>query len=84
MFNKDAEINHEAVLKKLLEITAARGKKATDRQDQIGLLKELRSIAASKNLGPAMDVKILLNIISAIYDYNPNIATCMKAEMWQQ
>ncbi len=84
MFSKDAEINHEAVVKKLFEITAARGKKATDRQDQIGLLKELRGIATFHNLGTPIDLKILFNIIAAIYDYNPNIATCMKPEMWEQ
>jgi len=84
MFNKDAEINHEAVLKKLLEIVAARGKKGTDRTEQINLLHELRAIASEKALGSAIDVKILFNVIAAIYDYNPNIATCMKPEMWEQ
>lgn len=83
MFSKDAEINHEAVLKKLLEILAARGKKATDRSEQMDMLGELRIIADANNLGPAMDVKILFNICAAIYDYNPNIATCMKPEMWE-
>ena len=82
MFSKDAEITHEAVLKKLVEILAARGKKATDRSEQMDMLAELRGIAANKNLGSAMDVKILFNICAAIYDYNPNIATCMKPEMW--
>jgi len=83
MFSKDAEINHEAVLKKLVEILAARGKKATDRSEQMEMLAELRSIADANNLGSAMDVKILFNICAAIYDYNPNIATCMKADMWE-
>ena len=31
MFDKDAEINHSLVIKKLHEIVAARGKKRTDR-----------------------------------------------------
>ena len=42
MFSKDAEITHEAVIKKLAEITAARGKKGTDRSQMIELLIELR------------------------------------------
>jgi len=83
MFSKDAEINHDAVLKKLIEILAARGKKATDRSEQMDMLAELRSIADANNLGAAMDVKILFNICAAIYDYNPNIATCMKGDMWE-
>ena len=84
MFSKDAEITHEAVLKKLHEIVGARGKKATDRNTQIEMLIELRSIAKAHELGSAMDVKIMFNICSAIYDYNPNIATCMRSEMWDK
>ncbi|KAL4224197.1 Eukaryotic translation initiation factor 3 subunit C [Mactra antiquata] len=83
MFPKDTEVNHEAVNKKLVEIIAARGKKGTDRQEQIELLKELASIAETNNLGRAMAVKIGFNIIAAIFDYNPNIATCMRQEMWE-
>lgn len=83
MFAKDTEVNHEAVSKKLLEIIAARGKKGTDRQEQIELLKELYTIAEDNKLGYAMSVKIGFNIIAAIYDYNPNIATCMRSEMWE-
>jgi translation initiation factor 3 subunit C len=83
MFAKDTEVNHEAVSKKLLEIIAARGKKGTDKQEQIELLKELYSIAEANNLGYAVSVKIGFNIVAAIYDYNPNIATCMRSEMWE-
>jgi len=84
MFSKDAEINHDAVMKKLSEIVSARGKKGTDRTEMINLLTELRTIAAANNLGPAMDMKIAFNIIAAIFDYNPNIATHMRSEMWEQ
>ncbi len=45
MFDKDAEINHENVLKKLQEIMAARGKKRTNRKEQISLLNELHDIS---------------------------------------
>ncbi|CAI9724313.1 translation initiation factor 3 subunit C [Octopus vulgaris] len=83
MFSKDTVINHEAVLKKLTEIISARGKKATDRSEMIGILEELLTVSENKNLGPAMASKIIFAIISAIYDYNPNIATNMKPEMWQ-
>ncbi|XP_078681381.1 eukaryotic translation initiation factor 3 subunit C-like [Branchiostoma floridae x Branchiostoma belcheri] len=82
MFAKGTEINHAVVLKKLNEILAARGKKGTDRSEQIMLLAELRRISEENNLGLGMTVKILFNIIASIFDYNPNIATCMKDEMW--
>ncbi|KAL8619146.1 hypothetical protein ACOMHN_019418 [Nucella lapillus] len=82
MFAKDQEINHEAVTKKLYEIVAARGKKGTDRSQMIELLQELKGVSDTNNLGPAMHIKILFNITAAIFDYNPNIATCMRSEMW--
>ncbi|CAL1289334.1 unnamed protein product [Larinioides sclopetarius] len=84
MFAKDAEINHQVVLKKFNEILAARGKKGTDRSEQIDLLIELLNVCEAHNLGSGVSLKIMFAIISAIYDYNPNIATCMKADMWQK
>ena len=74
----------EVVLKKQNELTAARGKKSTDRQDQIELLVELRAISAAHDLGVAVDTKILFNIIAAIFNYNPNIATNMKSEIFER
>ena len=43
-----------------------------------------RLIATEHKLGLAVDVKLLFGIIGAIYDYNPNIATCMKDDMWKK
>ncbi|XP_027052968.1 eukaryotic translation initiation factor 3 subunit C-like [Pocillopora damicornis] len=84
LFPKDTEITHAVVLKKLHEILSARGKKGTDRTDQIEFLKQLRVISDNAKLGAGMTVKLLFNIISSIFDYNPNVATCMKPEMWQE
>ncbi len=84
MFAKDAEINHQVMVKKLVEVLAMRGKKRIDRSDQIEMLTELFSISQQHNLGPALEVKILFGIISSIYDYNPNITSCMKSEMWEK
>ncbi|KXJ27749.1 eukaryotic translation initiation factor 3 subunit C-like protein [Exaiptasia diaphana] len=84
LFPKDTEITHPVVLKKLHEILGARGKKGTDRTEQIGFLKELRRISDGANLGETMTAKLMFNIISSIFDYNPNVATCMKAEMWME
>ncbi|XP_035212383.1 eukaryotic translation initiation factor 3 subunit C-like [Stegodyphus dumicola] len=84
MFAKDAEINHQVVLKKFNEILAARGKKGTDRSEQIDLLIELLNVCETHNLGSGILLKIMFAIIAAIFDYNPNIATCMKGDMWQK
>ena len=51
MFPKDTEINIPVILKKLHEILGARGKKGTDRTDQIEYLKDLRKISEKHNLG---------------------------------
>ncbi|KAK4805167.1 hypothetical protein QYF61_025229 [Mycteria americana] len=84
MFAKGTEINHAVVVKKLNEILQARGKKGTDRAAQIELLQLLVSVANENNLGVALEVKIKFNIIASLYDYNPNLATYMKPEMWQK
>ncbi|ENN79282.1 eukaryotic translation initiation factor 3 subunit C [Dendroctonus ponderosae] len=82
MFAKDAEIDLNLVIKKLSEIMAARGKKRTDRREQIELLHELQTISDQHKLGPAIFVKIKLAIISAIFDYNPKVSDAMKTEHW--
>lgn len=82
MFAKDAEINVAAVLKKLNEIIAARGKKRTDRREQIELLHELQSITESHALASSVLVKIKYSIVSSIFDYNPKVSDAMKPEYW--
>lgn len=84
MFAKDAEINIAAVLKKLSEVITARGKKRTDRREQIELLHELQIIADAHNLGPAVAVKIKFSIVSSIFDYNPKVSDAMKPEYWSK
>ncbi|XP_075238234.1 eukaryotic translation initiation factor 3 subunit c [Lycorma delicatula] len=82
MFPKDAEVDTNLVVKKLSEIVAARGKKRTDRREQIDLLHELQSIADQHHLGIAVAIKIKLAIISSIFDYNPKVSDAMKPEYW--
>ena len=82
LFAKDEEITHEKVLNKLNEICSTRGRKGTDRFEQIELITELRAIAKTAQLGPAMDVKILFNQIAINFDYNPRLKKCMNTENW--
>lgn len=84
MFEKDAEIDHSLVVKKLHEIMAARGKKRTNRKEQIELLNELYEISMKHELGVAIYAKIQFGIIAAIFDYNPKISTAMKPEYWEK
>lgn len=82
MFAKDAEINIDLVVKKLNEIVAARGKKRTDRREQIELLHELLIVSEQHNLGPPVAIKIKFAIVSSIFDYNPKVSDAMKPEYW--
>ena len=82
MFAKDAEINVDLVVKKLNEIVAARGKKRTDRREQIELLHELLIVSEQHNLGAAVAIKIKFAIVSSIFDYNPKVSDAMKPEYW--
>merc|ERR1719334_2688777 len=82
IFKKDEEINVKNVCKKLFDMTSARGKRGTDRADQITRLGRLHKIAMANNLGPAMDVKCLFAIISAIFDSSFKISEAMKSDMW--
>ncbi|KAG8430263.1 hypothetical protein GDO86_018127, partial [Hymenochirus boettgeri] len=84
MFAKGTEITPALVIKKLTEILQARGKKGTDRAAQIDLLQLLVGIAEEHNLGQGITVKIKFNIVSSLYDYNPNLAAYMKADMWKK
>ncbi|XP_023337712.1 eukaryotic translation initiation factor 3 subunit C isoform X1 [Eurytemora carolleeae] len=84
MFSKDAEITHDLVVKKLMEIVAARGKKKTNRKEQLELLHELYTISEDNNLGPGMSIKIKFAIIAALFDYNPKLSDAMKPESWEK
>lgn len=82
MFQKDQEINTPVVMKKLAEITAVRGKKGTDRKEQIELLVELESVAKEHNLGPAVYIKIGFSIVAAIFDYSLKVHEVQKVQYW--
>merc|ERR1719228_257134 len=84
MFAADAEITIELVIKKLNEIMAARGKKKTNRKEQIELLHELATIGESHNLGPGVHLKVMFAIIAALFDYNPKLSDAMKPDSWEK
>ncbi|CAF3629750.1 unnamed protein product [Rotaria sordida] len=81
-FGKDEEITHEAILKKLNEIIAMRGKRGTNRRDQLECLKILRLYVEKQNLGVGLDIKILLIQIAVSFDYHHKGNECLKPETW--
>ena len=82
LFAKDEEINHTSVVNKLNSICSSRGRKGTDRREQMELMTELRLISKAHNLGSAIDVKVLFNQIAVSFDYNQRLLKCMKPEYW--
>ena len=65
-------------------ICSTRGRKGTDRREQIEILLEIKEISKKHNLGQALEVKILFNLIAMNYDYNPKLNKCMKSESWNK
>eukprot|EP00126_Sphaerothecum_destruens_P015153 Sdes_comp9074_c0_seq1m524 len=82
LFPENVEVTHDLVSKKLLEIVSQRGKKSTDKEEQLSVLRRLRIIADESKLGLAMSTKILLHIISASFDSVASIAQHMSSEKW--
>lgn len=82
MFAKESEINHQNVLKKLVEVLAMRGKKRADKSDQTEMLNELYKITENYKLGPAIQIRIILGIISSLLEYNPSVLEHIKISVW--
>lgn len=84
MFAKESEINHGNVLKKLVEVLAMRGKKRADRSDQTEMLLELLNISRQYQLGPAIEIRIILGLISSLLEYNPSVLEHIKISVWEE
>ncbi|XP_069738320.1 eukaryotic translation initiation factor 3 subunit C-like [Phaenicophaeus curvirostris] len=84
MFAKGTEITPAVVVKKLNEILQARGKKGTDRAGQVELLQLLVAVVQEQGLGVPLELKVKFNIVASLYDSSPNLAACMKPELWQK
>ncbi|CAE6446066.1 unnamed protein product [Rhizoctonia solani] len=69
----------EALYKNLLTIQEARGKKNTNRNEQVLLLEKIIPTAVT----PYGKIRALLTLISARFDYNPS-ASFMPIELWKK
>lgn len=56
----------------------ARGRKSTDRSEQVQILCKLLEVAVS----PYQKIRVLLALIAARFDYNPSASTHMPSNMW--
>jgi translation initiation factor 3 subunit C len=82
--DKDEEITEEVILKKLNEIIAVRGRRATNHQDQLQSLNILRQHIKKHNLDTAIDVKVILIQIIINFDYLHKGKKHFKLETWTQ
>ncbi|CAO3668154.1 unnamed protein product [Umbelopsis ramanniana] len=73
------EITSENLLQKLREILEARGKKSTDRNEQINTLQRLLKDATSSY----QRIKVLLALISSRFDANLSMTGYMQVELWR-
>jgi translation initiation factor 3 subunit C len=83
LFGKDKmELSGSDVLKKRDELVSSRGRKSTDRMEQIKILQYLHDLASGANLGVGVSLRILLDIADAAFDV-PSSSSFMKDEMWK-
>jgi translation initiation factor 3 subunit C len=67
----------DGILKNLKMISEARGKRSTDRGEQIKILEKLKEVAVT----PYQKIRVLLALISGRFDYNP-MALYMPIDQW--
>lgn len=84
LFAKDEEVNHEAILQKIQDILAMRGKKRIRRSDQLEMLRDLIDISAAHKLGAGIEIKLVFATLSALLSYNTTVNTCMRPSNWNK
>ena len=75
----DLVISSETLHTRLCEVLEARGKKATDRGEQIDILIKLLPVAKT----PIHKIKVLLTLISSRFDLNQNMNAAQSIDMWK-
>ncbi|EKM54372.1 uncharacterized protein PHACADRAFT_258172 [Phanerochaete carnosa HHB-10118-sp] len=75
---KTIQFTPESIFKNLQAIQEARGKKNTDRSEQIRILEKLLEISVTSY----QRIRVLLALISSRFDYNSSVATHMPIDLW--
>ncbi|KAG0276146.1 Translation initiation factor 3 subunit c [Linnemannia exigua] len=76
---KSVEFNQENIYKKLKEVADARGKKNTNREDQVRILEKLLVVANS----PYQKIRVLLALVSAQFDFAIGASGYMSIPLWK-
>ncbi|KAG0142247.1 hypothetical protein CROQUDRAFT_662816 [Cronartium quercuum f. sp. fusiforme G11] len=76
---KSFSFSPDSIFKTLQAVLEARGKKNTDRQEQLMILEKLLSISSTTY----QRIRILLALVSSQFDYNPSAVTHMPSENWK-
>ncbi|EIM83136.1 eukaryotic translation initiation factor 3 subunit 8 [Stereum hirsutum FP-91666 SS1] len=75
---KSIQFTAEGIFKNLQMIQEARGKKNTDRADQLRILEKLLEVAET----PYQRIRVLLGLVSSRFDYNSSVTSYMPLELW--
>lgn len=71
-------ITSEGLFKSLAAVMEARGRKSTDRTEQVAILSKLLGVAESTY----QELRVLLALIAARFDYNSSANAYMPVDMW--
>ncbi|KAI0645893.1 eukaryotic translation initiation factor 3 subunit 8 [Trametes meyenii] len=75
---KGIQFTPENIFKNLQVVQENRGKKNTDRAEQIRILEKLLQVSVT----PYQHIRVLLALIAARFDYNSSVATHMPTDLW--
>ncbi|KIJ61357.1 hypothetical protein HYDPIDRAFT_159726 [Hydnomerulius pinastri MD-312] len=75
---KAMQFTADAILKTLKIVNEARGKKNTDRGEQIRILEKLLEVAVTSY----QRIRVLLALVSSRFDYNSSVASYMPTDLW--
>ncbi|KAF8920973.1 Translation initiation factor 3 subunit c, partial [Dissophora ornata] len=76
---KTVEFTQENLFKKLREVAEARGKKNTNREEQVRILERLLVISNT----PYQKIRVLLSLISAQFDFAVGLSGYMNLPLWK-
>ncbi|TRM69638.1 eukaryotic translation initiation factor 3 domain-containing protein [Schizophyllum amplum] len=75
---KSMQFSPDNIFKNLQAVQEARGKKNTDRAEQIKILEKLLEVAVTTY----QRLRVLLALVSSRFDYNASVTSHMPIELW--